>query len=164
MAEPVGDFLTKYWAPIAGAGVAGWTLLNSWLSGRRKDKDRTDRETASALASADRESAAKLQQRNELIGIAEEVSGKMISRLQAEAERLAKKVEELEDEVRDLQKAMNGKEAELTLVRGDLRQWKALAAAYERLLELHNIPHEKPVQPIWRVEAGDEPTAEAQQP
>lgn len=151
MSNPAEDAVTKYWPIIAGGAVAAWTVFRAWATGRRKDEERDARETA-----------AKLQQRNDLIGIAEEVSGKALLRLQGEVDRQAKRVSELEDEVRELHTAMNVKDAELSLLRGELREWKARADAYEKLLEANNIPHEKPRQPFWRVDAGDSPEAEPQ--
>jgi signal transduction histidine kinase len=134
----VADLLAKYWPVVAGVCVGGWTMARSWL----RERDLSDKA------------------KGELITIAQNAAKDVIHTLEEDSKRLRTRVDELEDEVRELQKSGVTKDAELSLVRGELRQWKAVAAAYEKLLEANGIPHEKPSQPFWRLDAGDRPEAE----
>jgi hypothetical protein len=131
----VGDFLGKLplWAGFAVVAAPGlWAV---WKQ-----------------SSADRVIARK--ERVDLIRIAQEVSAETIADLR-------RRVEELEGEVNAMRKehteSIAAKDAELALLRGELRQAWATVDAYERLLTVNEIPHEKPAQAFWRVPPGNQP-------
>lgn len=125
------------YAIVAAPGV--WALWKVWVEGKK----------------------ASRKERADLIQIAQQAAAAVIKDLRDEADRLRERVEELEGEVTELRKehadSIAAKDAELSLVRGHLRQAHATLEAYERLLTQHDIPHEKPTMPYWRVAAGDYP-------
>lgn len=122
------------WVGYVVVGAPGaWAVVKLWLDGR---KDRS-------------------QQRTDLIKLAQEVAADAIKSLQD-------RVEALEEELTELRKehaqSIASKDAEIAMLRGELRQWQAIADTYERQLTDAGIPHEKPSQPIWRVPPGNAPT------
>lgn len=127
------ELLTKGWPFAVAAAPGAWAVYKTWRSGQKTTR----------------------RERVDLIKIAEEISAKAIERLQARVEALEAELTELRKEHAD---TISAKDAELALLRGELRQAWALADAYERKLTEAGIPHEKPMQPLWRVPAGDKPT------
>lgn len=121
------------WVLIVFAAAPGvWAIVTRWQDNRK----------------------ARSRERVDLVRLAEEVSAKAIARLQAQIDALEAELNELRKEHAD---TIAAKDAELALLRAQLRQALALADAYERKLTENGIPHEKPSQPLWRVPAGDYP-------
>lgn len=112
------------------------------------------------LWAAARESGG--QRRADLIKIAQEAAASVIDELRAEADRLRERLEKVEGDFGEFRRTHDtmiaDKDAEIAMLRGQLRQALAHADTYERLLTKHEIPHDKPTQPFWRVAAGDYPT------
>src|SRR6185369_16900067 len=103
--------------------------------------------------------AAKEANRNELVQIATEAAGRVISDLSKEIDRLRKQLDEVEAEFAEFRKAHDSmileKDAELALLRGQVRQLSATVDAYERLLTAHDIPHERPAQIFYEIRGGE---------
>jgi uncharacterized protein HemX len=131
----LGDALVKLWPVIAGVAVAGWTSLRAALKGRELN-DRA---------------------RGEVITIAQKAATDMIRLLEERGVHLQKRVDDLEDEVQTLQRGLTSKDAELALLRGQVRQWQSVALSYEAKLTEAGIAHERPRQAFWGLEAGDAP-------
>lgn len=126
--------LLKEWGPLVGGALAGalpWVKI--WRDGRK----------------------ARAVDEAALIKLAQQVAEDAIKSLR-------QRVQELEDEVNELRRehaqSIAAKDAEIALLRGEVRQWQAIADTYERQLSEAGIPHEKPAQPIWRVPPGNAPT------
>lgn len=128
----VADFLKAAWPYAIVAAPGLWAVWKQWNDGRKgRSKERVD-----------------------LLKLAQEVAADAIKSLQD-------RVEALEEELTELRKehaqSIASKDAEIALLRGEVRQWQALADAYERQLTEAGVPHEKPSQPIWRVPPGNYP-------
>jgi len=144
---------------VFGGGASGFVALLK-LRWDAQDRLRKAKE-AEAAAAAERSAAeaAKEANRNELVQIATEAAGKVISDLSREIDRLRKQLDEVEAEFAEFRKAHDtmiaDKEAELLLLRGRLRQLEATVDAYDRLLTAHAIPHERPPQIYYENRAGE---------
>jgi chromosome segregation ATPase len=125
------ELLREFWPYLIVATPGVFAVWRQWQAGRRADR----------------------KDRGDLVKIAQAAAGEVIETLRAETKRLSERVEELEGEIQDLRKEhsrmLADKDAKITLLEGELRQWKTTAEAYERLLEAHGIPHAKLSQTIW---------------
>lgn len=131
----VGDLAghVPQWVLLVAVGAPGvWAVATRWMDNHK----------------------ARGKERVDLVRLAEEVSAKAIARLQAQIDALEAELNELRKEHAD---TIASKDAELALLRGQLRQALALADVYERKLTENGIPHEKPAQPFFLVPAGDYP-------
>jgi biopolymer transport protein ExbB/TolQ len=143
----VGDLVGKvplWLAVLLIAWPVFWPVVTRWLDGRR---DQT-KERAKQLEE-------EARQRAELIRLAQEVAKDAIQSLQDRVDALEAEMSEMR---REHAHSIAAKDAEIALLRGEVRQWQAIADTYERQLTEAGIPHEQPTQPIWRVPAGDAPT------
>jgi hypothetical protein len=130
----------QQWGPLAGGIMVSFPpWIKMWIDGRKVASD----------------------ERTDLIRIAQDAAASVINSLQDRVEALEAELTKFREES---DKRLASKDAELSMLRGQLRQWMALAEAYERLLETNNIPHEKPAQPFWRVEIGHDPSAQVETP
>lgn len=128
----VGDLFKEAWPYAIVAAPGLWAVWKQWNGGKS------------------------------LVTVAQDAAKGVIADLRAEVERLQHDVQALESELSLARKehadTIAAKDAELTLMRGRLRQALANVDAYERLLTANNIPHEPTRQTFYRVEAGDYPT------
>jgi hypothetical protein len=129
------------WVGYLAVGAPGaWAVIKLWIDGR-KDQSK---------------------QRADLIKIAQEAAASVIEDLQAHIDRLQARIATLEAELstarREHTDSIAAKDAEIALLRGEVRQWQAIADTYERQLTDAGVPHEKPSQPVWRVPPGTAPT------
>lgn len=135
----VGDLFKQLWPYAIVAAPGLWAVWKQLSSGQ----------------------AASRKERIDLVRLAEEVSANAIKELREDNAALRGRLDEIEEEFAAFRRTHDGmiadKDAELALIRGENRQLKALLEAYERLLEANGIPHEKPMQPYWRVAAGEKP-------
>jgi predicted nucleic acid-binding Zn-ribbon protein len=130
----------KYWAQmVAIATGSGWAL-NRWLDARSKKR-------AEAVAAIAARAAAKV----DLTRLAQEVAAEAIQTLRDELHRQAVEIEELRREIHDIQrdhaKTMAEKDAEITLLRGRIRQLEATIAAHRRQMANAGLP--LPAEPAF---------------
>lgn len=115
--------------------------------------------------SARAEAAAKRVARNDLIKIAQEAAGAVIQSLRDDNESLRDELEGVKRdfaEFRETHDAMiRDKDAELSLLRSQVRQAWSFVCSFVRLLDEHGIAHEDPIQPAWMIEAGPYPAERA---
>ncbi len=130
------DFPTaveKYWsqAVLAGGGVVG--LWRWWVE--RRDKRRLEAEAARVARAA-----AKL----DIDRLARELIDDAVEILRAEVKRLSDELSDIKAEMRQQQsdhiQMIAGKDAELAVARGQIRQLEARCDVYRRLLLDHDIP------------------------
>ncbi len=136
--------LLREWGPLVGAvgvGLLPWVKVwSDRRSGERRD-------------------------RHDLVKIAQEAASAVIEDLRDEVDRYRARLEEVEREFTDFRRKHDtmiaDKDAKIALLEqrismteGEVRQWRATAESYARLLDKNGIPHAKPGQPIW--EAKDE--------
>jgi hypothetical protein len=131
----------RTWGPLAGGAVAGVVPWLKVLSDAKKARERREIDD--------------VRQRVDLIKIAEEISAKALARLQSRVEALEAELTELRKEHAQ---TVAAKDAKIVLLEGYLRQALALAQSYEQKLSDAGIPHEKPRQPFWGIDAGSEPS------
>ena len=128
------------WPNAVAVAGAGWALLKVYTAKRE----------------------ATQKQRTDLVKIAQEAAAGVIDDLQQHIDRLHGRIQALEEELMLARKehsdTIAAKDAELSLLRGRLRQALANVEAYERLLTANKIPHPQPMQAFYLVEAGDYPT------
>lgn len=125
--------IERYWAHFTLAVGGVWAALRVLIEAR--DKRRTE-QTAAAAA----EAASKL----DLTRYAQEAAAEVIRTLREEIGRLAEEVEQMRQEMRDMQqehtRMIAGKDAELAVERGRVRQLEQQLDVYRRLLARHGIP------------------------
>ena len=136
-------WVEKHWVHLSGGGAAVWAAAKWWsVSARAGRKDRAD-----------------------LVRIAQDAASQVIQDLRDENTRKGQQIADLErrqdalqNEMTDLRKGhiamVEAKDARIVLLEAQVRQALATAAAYEKLLEEHGIPHEKPAQPFWLIADG----------
>lgn len=149
-----GELIKHWWGEavtVVGAVAAGVGAIVKW----RGDRAKHQLEIARLKAQIARDGA---EQENKLMELAERAAANMFSVLQAEVDRLRGRVEELEAQLSTAHQERAALVAELAITRGHLRQALANLDAYDRLLTEHDIPHQKPAQALFLVEAGAAPS------
>lgn len=138
----LGDLADKLptWLLLAAFGAPGfWAVFKQWDAGRKDGA----------------------KQHADLVKIAQEAAAGVIEDLQAHIDRLHTRISNLEAELnearREHSETVASKDAEIALLRGQVRQWQALAQSYEQKLSQAGIEHELPRQPFWGLPAGDTP-------
>lgn len=158
----VAHLANQLWPTVFNGAVIA-ACIKLWFDAR---KDRREAEKARV--------GVEQQQRTDILKIAQEAAAGVIEDLRedvdrerklraeqrAENERISLRLEKVEREFAEFRKVHDmmiaDKDAELTLLRGENRQLKAVVDAYERLLSEHNIPHRRPaLNPIWEVSSGE---------
>lgn len=139
--------LKDFWPALLALVAA----LKFWLDART-----ARRAELGAKLAADE---AKAVQRTDLIKIAHDVAGELIAELRTEADRLRKRVADLDAEFATFRKVHDkmvaDKDAELALLRGRVKSLEATLDAYERLLTHNNIPHAKPAEHFIALRGGE---------
>lgn len=122
----------KYWTHTVAVAAAVWTAWR-WLAERR------DRRQLEAEAARSARAAAKL----DLTRLAQEAAGDVVQILRDEVGRLADELSDVRAEMREMQREhiqmIAGKDAELAVARGQIRQLEAKCETYRRLLADHDI-------------------------
>lgn len=159
------ELLKAYW-PYAIAIAPGlFAVWKQWDAGREAVRKAAalEREASERAGGLERDAEHKAtalasEDRRELIKIAQDAASSVIGDLRAEIKRLQEQVNELESELnsarREHAETISAKDAKITMLEGELRQWMTLAASYEEKLTRAGIDHEPPRQPFWGVSAG----------
>jgi outer membrane murein-binding lipoprotein Lpp len=154
----------------AGAGVVSFAgAILTWLKWRLDvRKQRADQVAALAQQSAELvrlrqdAQAAREKQKIDLFQIAQEVAQELVQDLRAEVQRLRSEVAALEAEMLALRKdhaeSIAAKDAELAVLRGELRAKDAMLAAYERYVTKNGLEPLHPSEPFYRVPSGSGPS------
>jgi hypothetical protein len=154
---PSVDALTtakELWPIVAGAG-AGFAsfagAIFTWFKWRQDSR----RLRADAQDARERQKA-------DLFQIAQEVAQELVQDLRAEVQRLRGEVAVLEAEMlamrRDHAESLASKDAELAVLRGELRAKDAMLAAYERYVTKNGLEPLHPTEPFYRVPPGTGPS------
>lgn len=137
------EFL-KDFGPLIFGGSGFLTAVKVWFDARAARKA---------------EAATRASQEIDLIKIAREVAGATIADLRTQVGDLQKQLGDVQAEFATFRKThetmIADKNAELAMLRGQVRSLKATVDAYERLLTQHNIPHTKPVEPFTDLREGE---------
>jgi DNA repair exonuclease SbcCD ATPase subunit len=122
----------KYWTQAAALGAAVFTAWRWWV-------ERRDRRRLEAEAERTARASAKL----DLTRLAQEAAGDVVQILREEVGRLAEELSDVRTEMREMQREhiqmIAGKDAELAVARGQIRQLETKCETYRRLLADHGI-------------------------
>lgn len=125
--------IEKYWAHVVAVATAvGWAISKR-LDARAKAR-------ADAIASAAAKEIVKL----DLAKLVREETAEIIQRLREEVDHWTAEVEKLRQEIHDVQrdhaKTLAEKDAEITLLRGRVRQLESTIAAHRRQMMAADLP------------------------
>lgn len=134
--EELTGFIRGVWPYLVTASPAAWLLYLRWSDSKKQFR----------------------AERADLIQIAQEAAGHVIGDLRAEIDRLRTEMAELHTEIATARKEhavmLAQKDAEITMLRGELRQREALLEAYERVLKANNIDPPKQNR-TWVLDGGE---------
>jgi hypothetical protein len=147
------DVAKETWPILAGAGAGVVSFMGAiitWLKWR-DDADKLREDAANA----------REKQKGDLVSIAQRVAGELVQDLRDEVKRLRAEVAALESEMLALRKdhadIIAAKDAELTVLRGELRQKDATIDALQRYISANGLPQPTPHPHAFRVPPGDGP-------
>lgn len=140
----------KTWGPWLGALIVGALPVFGMMG-----KARTQR----------------TQDRADLVKIAQEAAGAVIKDLRDEIDRahddrdhLRRRLEEVEDELADFRRLHDAmiaeKDAELTILRGENRQLRAMLDSHRRMMEANGLTPPLMSEQFWIVPPGNQPPRE----
>jgi cell division protein FtsB len=147
------DVAKELWPLLAGVatGIASFAgAIFTWI------KWRQDAQNLRADAALARE-----KQKGDLVSIAQRVAGELVQDLRDEVKRLRDEVAALEAEMLQLRKehadTLAAKDAELSILRGELRQKDATIDALQRYITANGLPQPTPQPHVFIVPPGDGP-------